>query len=203
MYSALHATIPLTRDPSICYTTSTLAAVNYPALFSSLVLVDPVLRPLRPNVPIFTREAHISRATNAIRRRAHWPSRYVLFIDAILLPRSIDLVVLWGPSEEAKKQFQATPFWQRWHPDALDLYVECGLCEDPYGGVKLKMSGMLVSSDLAYLSLFVQSHVENCPLQEAIVFAEAVRTYEAWQLCHRLDPRIALKFVMSGDMEPQ
>ena len=43
------------------------------------------------------------------------------------------------------KQFRATPFWQAWDPEALDRYVECGLCDDPKGGVKLKMSGMLVS----------------------------------------------------------
>lgn len=46
------------------------------------------------------------------------------------------------------KQFRATPFWQVWDPEALDRYVECGLCEDPNGGVKLKMSGMLVSGSL-------------------------------------------------------
>ncbi|KAI0697027.1 Alpha/beta hydrolase family-domain-containing protein [Cytidiella melzeri] len=136
---------------------STLAAVNHPALFSSLILVDPVLRPLRPGIPVFTQEAHFSRATNAIRRRTHWSSR-----------------------EEALKQFLASPFWQAWDPDALDLYVECGLCDDTKGGVKLKMSGIL----------------------EAAVFAEAVRTYEAWQLCSQIDPRIPLKFVMPGKLEP-
>ncbi|KAI0087436.1 Alpha/Beta hydrolase protein [Irpex rosettiformis] len=135
---------------------STIAAANYPALFSSLILVDPVLRPLRPDVPVFTFQAHISRALNAIKRRAHWPSR-----------------------EEALKQFQATPFWQAWDSEALDRYVECGLCDDPKGGVKLKMSGML----------------------EAIVFAEAVRTYEAWQLCPLMDTKIPLKFIMPGKNE--
>ncbi|KAI0346372.1 alpha/beta-hydrolase [Trametopsis cervina] len=134
---------------------TTIAAVNYPALFSSIVLVDPVLRPLRPGVPVFTWEAHVSLATAAVKRRAHWPSR-----------------------QEALEQFRANPFWQVWDPAALDRYVECGLYEDPNGGFKLKMSGM----------------------QEAIVFAEAFRTYEAWQLCSQMDARIPLKFIMPGKL---
>ena len=42
------------------------------------------------------------------------------------------------------KQFQASPFFGVWHPDSLKLYVDCGLYDDPNGGVRLKMSGLQV-----------------------------------------------------------
>ncbi|KAG1888333.1 Alpha/Beta hydrolase protein [Suillus subluteus] len=95
---------------------SILAAVNFPAVFSSIILIDPVA----------ASSLHYSYSSNLLRlisaalaRREHWPSR-----------------------EEALRSFKASPFFRAWHPDTLQLYVTYGLCEDSQGGVKLKMSGL-------------------------------------------------------------
>ena len=55
--------------------TSALAALNVPALFSSLVLVDPIIRPLFPGAPLMVWEIHIKMSFDAIRRKNHWKSR--------------------------------------------------------------------------------------------------------------------------------
>ncbi|KAL4250991.1 AB hydrolase superfamily protein [Abortiporus biennis] len=97
----------------------TRAAYMHPVLFDSLVLIDPVLRPLYPNAPPASTVV-IKNVLGAIQRRDHWPSR-----------------------EDAKKLFLASPFFQAWDPTVLDLYLETGLTEDTVrGGVKLKMPGI-------------------------------------------------------------
>ncbi|KAG2159382.1 Alpha/beta hydrolase family-domain-containing protein [Suillus bovinus] len=100
---------------------SVLAAVNFPALFSSIILVDPVI--INGGY-----SSHFNRLTlAALSRREHWPSR-----------------------EEALRLFKASPFFRAWHPDTLQLYVTYGLTKDSQGGVKLKMSALqeaLVFSD--------------------------------------------------------
>lgn len=93
---------------------SVLAALNFPALFSSMILVDPVII------------SHGSYSSGlimlkmaALTRRERWPSH-----------------------EEALRSFKASPFFRAWHPDTLQLYVKYGLCKDSQGGVKLKMSSL-------------------------------------------------------------
>jgi hypothetical protein len=48
----------------------------------------------------------------------------------------------WTSREEAKRLLLKSPFFAAWHPDALDLYIECALtpvsASDPSKGVKLK-----------------------------------------------------------------
>ncbi|KAG0703560.1 Alpha/beta hydrolase family-domain-containing protein [Suillus ampliporus] len=95
---------------------SVLAAVNFPALVSSMILVDPAIvqnGSYPPNSVAF-------RVPGALARRESWSSR-----------------------EEALRSFEVSPFFGAWHPDVLRLYVTYGLCEDSRGGVKLKMSGLL------------------------------------------------------------
>ncbi|KAG1731189.1 Alpha/beta hydrolase family-domain-containing protein [Suillus paluster] len=89
------------------------AAVNFPALFSSMVLVDPIIVQ-NHNGPPNTVRLYVTLA-----RRDRWPSR-----------------------EEALRSLKTSPFFAGWHPDALRLYVAYGLCEDSRGGVKLKMSSL-------------------------------------------------------------
>ncbi|KAG2126603.1 Alpha/beta hydrolase family-domain-containing protein [Suillus clintonianus] len=91
-----------------------LAAVDFPALFPSIVLVDPVA--IQPGSSL-----DLLRNTLAVTigRRERWSSR-----------------------EEAWNLLRASPFFRAWHPDTLQLYVTYGLCEDSQGGVKLKMSGL-------------------------------------------------------------
>lgn len=55
--------------------TSALAALNVPALFSSLALVDPIVRPLFPGAPLLIWEIHTKMCTDAIRRKTRWESR--------------------------------------------------------------------------------------------------------------------------------
>jgi len=94
------------------------AAIEYPVLFDSLVLVDPVLLPIwsydkqstPPSFPL---------ASGAIRRRAAWCSR-----------------------DEALSTFQKSPFFNVWHPDVLRKYVDYGIIPFPDGKVHLKMSGV-------------------------------------------------------------
>ncbi|KAG1737532.1 uncharacterized protein EDB91DRAFT_1055105 [Suillus paluster] len=127
-----------------------LAAVNFPVLFSSMILVDPVA---------------VQYGT--------YPSRVVPF----KVPGALGRRERWSSREEALRFFKASPFFGGWHPDALQLYVTCGLCEDSRGGVKLKMSG----------------------LHEALAFAgRNIRSFEAWELLEKVDERIELRWVVPG-----
>ncbi|KAG1878750.1 Alpha/Beta hydrolase protein [Suillus tomentosus] len=94
---------------------SIIAALNFPALFSSIILVDPAI--------IDGHGAYSPKSDglvlSALRRRQRWPS-----------------------CEEALRLFKASPFFGAWHPDTLQLYVTYGLCKDSQGGVKLKMSSL-------------------------------------------------------------
>ena len=47
-------------------------------------------------------------------------------------------------SDEAMKQFMASPFFGAWDPAVLQVYVQTALYDDPKGGVSLKMPGMQV-----------------------------------------------------------
>ncbi|KAG0704157.1 Alpha/Beta hydrolase protein [Suillus ampliporus] len=88
---------------------SILAAVNFPALFSSMILVDPAAVQNGTYSPV------PAMLHAALARRERWSSR-----------------------EEALRSFKASPFFGGWHPDVLRLYVVYGLCEDLRGGVKLQ-----------------------------------------------------------------
>lgn len=129
---------------------SILAAVNFPALFSSIILVDPVV--VKHSKQPHSSNLHLLKLA-ALSRRERWPSR-----------------------EEALRLFKASPFFGAWHPDALQLYVTYGLCKDPQGGVKLKMSG----------------------LHEALVFADRIGANEAWELLEKVDERIELRWIVPG-----
>ena len=87
------------------------AATACPALFSSLVLVDPVLSP--PTMFDPSKTALV--AMGALRRRGVWNSR-----------------------KEAKESFLAKPFFRAWDPRILDGYVDLGMHELGTGQVALK-----------------------------------------------------------------
>ncbi|KAL4076721.1 Alpha/Beta hydrolase protein [Scleroderma yunnanense] len=92
-------------------TTSILAALNFPKLFSSLILVDPVIT---EHVENFVRL--LSKvAVGALTKRNTWSSR-----------------------EEALRLFKKSPFFASWHPEVLELYVNYGLTADSGNGVRLK-----------------------------------------------------------------
>ncbi|KAH9926152.1 Alpha/beta hydrolase family-domain-containing protein [Fomitopsis serialis] len=128
------------------------AAIAEQALFTSLVLVDPIIRPYPSKGPLLG-AATMKLTIGAIQRQSRWASR-----------------------REAKEKFLSSPFFAAWHPDVLDIYVECGLTEDPNGGVTLKMPG----------------------IHEALTFTEVMTTYDTWDLIDTLDPRIPLQWVLPG-----
>ncbi|TDL19490.1 alpha/beta-hydrolase [Rickenella mellea] len=87
--------------------TVTQAALAYPSLFSSLILVDPAI-----TAPWIDRTQHVKTIVlGAIRRRSVWNSR-----------------------DEAHRSFAAIPFFGEWDPKVLDAYVEHGLVRDDATG---------------------------------------------------------------------
>ncbi|KAH7337716.1 Alpha/beta hydrolase family-domain-containing protein [Rhizoctonia solani] len=89
------------------------AAIESPRLFSSIILLDPVIYSSYavrgPGIDALTKGALI--------RRDHWSDR-----------------------ESTKSQFLKSPFFQTWHPDVLADYVKYGTVQDDQG-VRLKCSG--------------------------------------------------------------
>ena len=61
--------------------TSYRAAIEVPALFSSLLLVDPIIRALRPGMPLILPSHKPKMTRDAVRRRGHWESRYALLVS--------------------------------------------------------------------------------------------------------------------------
>ncbi|KAF8651171.1 hypothetical protein AX16_004826, partial [Volvariella volvacea WC 439] len=101
--------------------TSAIAAAHYPRLFTSLILIDPVI--LEPDLSSMPVNKHSDNlAHGALQRRETWKSR-----------------------EEALSLFEKSPFFQAWDPSSVKVYVECGLyntSDDPNSPVRLKMSGV-------------------------------------------------------------
>lgn len=114
-------------------TSSILAALNYPKLFSSLILVDPIIS----MNDLFVEENydHIYKlAFGALARRSTWPSR-----------------------EEALRLFKQSPFFAPWHPEVLRLYVDYGLTTDTGSSVKLKTTPLQES--LTFADAYVSKDV--------------------------------------------
>ena len=111
------------------------AATACPALFSSLVLVDPVLSP----PTMFDPRKTALVAMGALRRRGVWNSR-----------------------KEAKESFLAKPFFRAWDPRILDGYVDLGMHELGTGQVALKTKPFYeaVSPSFAALAKF-PPHLEQ------------------------------------------
>lgn len=80
----------------------TKLALFHPRLFSSLVLIDPVIATHHPEFL----EAYLQPPVLSSRRRDVWPSR-----------------------EEAAATFQKSKFYQSWDPRVFDRWVQYGLAE--------------------------------------------------------------------------
>ncbi|KAG2095718.1 uncharacterized protein F5147DRAFT_819020 [Suillus discolor] len=89
----------------------TLTALHFPALFSSMILVDAMIDTYQG----FAWEHTQYLVGASFIRRDQWPSR-----------------------EDALRSFKSSPIFSAWHSDVLQLYVDFGLCEDDSGGVRLK-----------------------------------------------------------------
>ncbi|KAG2754389.1 alpha/beta-hydrolase [Suillus brevipes Sb2] len=90
---------------------ATLAALHFPALFSSMILLDAMIDTYEGFVWEHTQ--HLVGAS--LIRRDQWPSR-----------------------EDALRSFKSSRMFSAWHPDVVRLYVDYGLYEDESGCVRLK-----------------------------------------------------------------
>jgi len=115
--------------------TSALAALTYPQLFSSLILIDPIIiQPVDGSKAIF-HEHHVQLTLGALMRRETWDSQ-----------------------ENALKLLTKNQFFGAWDPEALRIYVECGTtsCLDSSGKphIRLKMPGIHEAA------VFAETHTE-------------------------------------------
>ncbi|KAG6877793.1 hypothetical protein C0993_003887 [Termitomyces sp. T159_Od127] len=103
--------------------TSTLAALIQPKLFSSLILIDPII--IKPTGSSNHKSKHVNNLVRgALTRRQTWSSR-----------------------NEAFHALRQSPFFGAWDPAALKVYIECGTYDtaDPVTGepiIRLKMPGI-------------------------------------------------------------
>ncbi|KAL0946123.1 hypothetical protein HGRIS_012388 [Hohenbuehelia grisea] len=95
-----------------------LAAQSYPRLFSSLILVDPVI--VKPLYYEEHQDPHReSTALIALMRRSSWPNRVA-----------------------AKQLMAQNPMFQAWDAAVLDAFIEHGLFSERDGRLALKMPGL-------------------------------------------------------------
>ncbi|KAH9996292.1 Alpha/beta hydrolase family-domain-containing protein [Russula vinacea] len=91
------------------------------------------------------------------------------FIERALARRSV-----WSSREEAYSMMSKSPFFGTWDPDAFRSYIDYALVEDSSGGVSLKCN----------------------KIQEAVVFADQLRSVEAWSVLPEIDKRIDMKWII-------
>jgi pimeloyl-ACP methyl ester carboxylesterase len=103
--------------------------LSYPALFSSLIMIDPVI--IHPGSD---QKYTIALIRGALNRRDGWTSR-----------------------EEALKSFRSNPFFASWDPEVLNVYCKRGLYESPTGELKLKTPG--VQEAIVYLDTRTSNEV--------------------------------------------
>jgi len=95
------------------------AAARRPALFTRLLLVDPVVPPPLPADFDIERVPHLRKLVEGARkRRAHWPSRAA-----------------------ARAWCQERRFFAAWRPQAIELYLLDGMRERADGSLELKCPG--------------------------------------------------------------
>lgn len=120
--------------------TTVFAALENPKVFSSLILVDPVIiKPYDQEEDQGQVDARVTGLLNgALNRRSVWPSK-----------------------EEALAGFQKNPFFNSWDPEVLKIYVECGLYDtkdrDGRQVTHLKMPG--IQEAVVFAATATQSEV--------------------------------------------
>ncbi|KAF7976477.1 hypothetical protein HWV62_6747 [Athelia sp. TMB] len=123
------------------------AVVNYPALFSALVLVDPIILRATPG---YDRWPHRrAAALQTLQRRAHWPS-----------------------ASAARAALAASRFYRTWHPAVLDAYLEHGLYPANGGGVALKTTPAQEAAVFAegYLPLEAYEQLDRLDARVALLW---------------------------------
>ncbi|KAH9988077.1 Alpha/beta hydrolase family-domain-containing protein [Russula compacta] len=116
------------------------------------------------------------------------PFSGLVLVDPVIMPPSLDrdevlrqLIVgalarrsIWPSREEAYSLLSKSPFFGAWDPGVLKNYVNYALVEDSSGQVSLKCTNV----------------------QEAVVFADGIRSKEAWSALPQVDNRIAIKWLV-------
>lgn len=116
------------------------------------------------------------------------PFSGLVLIDPIISPSSFSLVEyvrqrivgalarrsVWSSREEAYSLLRKSSFFGTWDPEVLRSFVNYALVEDSSGKVRLKCSNIL----------------------EAVVFADTMRSVEAWSVLPQIDKRIAMKWII-------
>lgn len=156
--------------------TSACAVENFPQLFDSLVLIDPVIAKFS-SVPEVAREVHERTdllLKGSLVRRDTWCSRCVPVWPLAYIHRHAHF------REEALEGYLKSPFFMAWHPSVLRVYVDAGMYEtvDDEGKlvIKLKMPG----------------------IYESIVFAERQLGHEVYDRLPHIEERIPIHWVMPG-----
>ncbi|CAG8729185.1 1446_t:CDS:2, partial [Dentiscutata heterogama] len=85
-----------------------MAEIFRPGTFSSILVIEPILRPISCKLGVL-------EGTIVTKRRDRWPNR-----------------------ETAHANFSMNKFFQSWDPEMLNLYVQYGLYELPSGETTLK-----------------------------------------------------------------
>jgi len=163
-----------------CAPISALAALYNPHLFSSLILVDPVLTiPQWPGTPMPSFSHLLS--LSALPRRNGWSSRYHHPSLRHAIPYSH------RHRSEALKLFQKNPFFMSWDPSVLRVYVKCGLYAPPSAQTPPEQSFKL----------------KMPPIHESIVFDDTHTSCEAFANISNLDSRIRLRWIIPGVDNPE
>lgn len=97
--------------------------------------------------------------------------------------------------EQALQLFRKNPFFACWNPASLDIFIECAICNDEDGGVRLKMSKFLVCHRFSAVFVSLKHRI-----QETAVFTERRASFEVWDLLPELDERVELRYVMPGNL---
>ncbi|MGH7789125.1 MAG: alpha/beta fold hydrolase [Candidatus Binatia bacterium] len=120
------------------------AAARRPELFARLLLVDPVIPPRHDPAQPYDRQPYVNKLVEgARRRRAHWPSL-----------------------QAARDYCMARPFFARWRPEALELYLLDGLHRRGDGSLELKCPGAIeaaVFAGSASVDVSVRARQVRCP----------------------------------------
>ncbi|TFK31945.1 Alpha/beta hydrolase family-domain-containing protein [Crucibulum laeve] len=134
--------------------TSALAAIIHPQLFSSIVLVDPV----------------IIKPTDDINSMLHDPHTSTLVLGSLTRRET------WSSREEALASFQKSPFFCSWDPAVLRVYVECGihLIPSPSSSSAPSTIAKLKTPGIQEAIVFSETHTEYETFQQMPTLDERI-----------------------------
>jgi hypothetical protein len=125
--------------------------MDSPALFSDVILIDPVIRCPPFADAIGAQAMPLSLLSATVGRRVEFPSRCVRLL-------SCRNGLISSCRAAALESFIQVPFFSQWDRRVLQAYVDLGMIEDEVNGVtRLKTSGYQVGHD--YLDIYIYSTI--------------------------------------------